>query len=153
FRSGHRMRTVAVVVVVTAVTSAVAFRPEWGGTGKFWGSLLGMYAALGGFAIYRMWDEGIVKDVFKFKGGDFAIGGFSALLLLAGSWIGRAVVTPEGSEEQAWLAYVYLMVGDPQTLAKSLWLTAALLLVAALEEVVWRAMVLDELMQRLGERR
>jgi membrane protease YdiL (CAAX protease family) len=64
----------------------------------------------------------------------------------------RSYLTPAGTEQEAWLAYVYLMPGDPSELQASLLLTGMLLSVAALEEVVWRAMVLDQLMQRFGER-
>ncbi len=147
------MRIVLAVLAATVLTSAFAFRPEWGGSWQFFGTLSGVYAALAGWAVYRMWDEGIVGAVFKLKGGDFAIGALSALVLLLGSWLARQAITPAGSEQQAWLAYVYLMVGDPQALQHSILLTVALLLVAGCEEIVWRAFVLDQLMQRFGDRR
>jgi len=141
------------VVVITTLGNAVAFRPEWGGTWKFWATLGGVYAALGALGIYRMWDEGILSTVFKPKSGDLAGGAALGLLLLLGMWVGRATLTPAGSEEQVWLAYVYLMLGDPLALRASIVLALVLLGIAALEEVVWRAMVLDQLMQRLGDRR
>ena len=147
------MRLVGLVLLITSVGNALAFRPEWGGTWKFWLSLGGPYAALAALAIYRMWDEGILRDVFKPKSGDFAIGFGMAVLLLLGTWLGRLAITPNGSEQQVWLAYVYLMVGDPGVLRASLVLTLTLLVIATCEEIVWRAMVLDQLMQRLGDRR
>jgi membrane protease YdiL (CAAX protease family) len=147
------MKVVLLVVVATTLGNAVAFRPEWGGTWKFWLTLGGVYLALALLAVYRIWDEGIVKTVFKLKSGDFALGALIGLLLLIGTWLGRLVLTPAGSEEQAWLAYIYLMLGDPKALQSSIVLTTTLLGIAALEEIVWRAMVLDELMQRLGDRR
>lgn len=147
------MKIVLIVVATTTLACATAFRPEWGGTWYFWGTLLLAYGLLAGWAIYRMWDEGIVRDVFRFKGGDFAIGAMSALVLLLGATVAKALITPEGSEERVWLAYVFLIVGDPATLQQSIAMTLALLAIAAMEEVVWRALVLDQLMQRFGDRR
>lgn len=147
------MRIVLGVLLCTALGTAIAFRPEWGGTWKFWATIAGVYLALAAYALYRMWDEGILRDVFKLKGGDFAIGALSALGLLVGAELLKPYVAPPGTQEYAWLAYVYLMVGDPLALQQSFALTLLLLSIAAAEEVVWRALVLDQLMQRLGDRR
>src|SRR5690606_9545040 len=81
------------------------------------------------------------------------IGAITGLVLLVGSWLGRATITPAGSDEQAWVLYVYLMVGDPAVVQSSVLVILALLAIATLEEIVWRAMVLDQLMQRYGDRR
>jgi membrane protease YdiL (CAAX protease family) len=147
------VRIIGLVLVCTALASALAFRPEWGGTWKFWGTLLGVYGGLAAFAIYRMWDEGVLRDVFKLKGGDFALGALSALGLLVGAQLIKPLIAPPGTEQSAWLSYIYLCVGDPIELQRSVAMTIALLLIASFEEVVWRALVLDELMQRFGDRR
>jgi len=147
------MKVVLGVLVCTVLGTAIAFRPEWGGTWKFWVTLLGVYGALAAFALYRMWDEGILRDVFKLKGGDFAIGALSALGLLVGAELVKPFVAPAGTQQYAWLMYIYLIVGDPVALQKSVLLTLALLSIAAAEEIVWRALVLDQLMQRFGDRR
>lgn len=147
------MRIIGLVLVLTALASGIAFRPEWGGTWKFWVTLLGVYGGLAAFAIYRMWDEGVLRDVFRLKGGDFALGALSALGLLVGAAVIKPLIAPPGTEQSAWLAYIYLVVGDPVELSRSVLMTLALLLIAAFEEVVWRALVLDELMQRVGDRR
>lgn len=147
------MRIVLGVLFCTALGTGIAFRPEWGGSWKFWGTLAAVYMALAAYALYRMWDEGILRDVFKLKGGDFAIGALSALGLLVGAELLKPYVAPPGTQEYAWLAYVYLVVGDPLALQQSFALTLVLLTIAAAEEVVWRALVLDQLMQRLGDRR
>lgn len=147
------MRIIGLVLVCTALASGLAFRPEWGGTWKFWGTLLAVYGGLSAFAIYRMWDEGVWRDVFKLKGGDFALGALSALGLLVGAQLIKPLIAPPGTEQSAWLSYIYLCVGDPIELQRSVSMTIALLLIASFEEIVWRALVLDELMQRFGDRR
>lgn len=147
------MKLPVLVTALVAMASAVAFRPAWFGSVWFWVTLLGCYGALAALAIYRMWDEGLLRQVFALKRGDFSLGVVSGLLLLAAAWMGQTVVTPEGTPQRIWLAYVYLLVGDPNALRHSVFLTLALLTIAALEEIVWRYMVLDSLMQRLGSRR
>jgi membrane protease YdiL (CAAX protease family) len=147
------MRLPLLVCVVVSATSAIAFRPAWFGSVWFWVSLLACYGTLAALAFYRMWDEGLLRQIFALKRGDFSLGVISGLVLLASAWLGQAVITPAGSPQQEWLLYVQLLVGDPMELRRSLGLTVALLLIAGLEEVVWRYMVLDALMQRLGARR
>ncbi len=147
------MKIVLGVLLCTALGTGIAFRPEWGGTWRFWVSIFVVYGGLAAYAIYRMWDEGILRDVFKLKGGDFAIGALSALALLVGAELIKPLVAPPGTQEYAWLAYVYLVVGDPLALQQSVVLTAMLLVIAGAEEIVWRALVLDQLMQRFGDRR
>lgn len=147
------MRVILGVLLCTALGTGIAFRPEWGGTWKFWATVFAVYTGLAAYAVYRMWDEGIVRDVFRVKGGDFAIGALSALGLLVGAELVKPFVAPAGSQEYAWLAYVYLVVGDPMALQSSVALTLVLLAITAAEEIVWRALVLDQLMQRLGDRR
>lgn len=147
------MRIPLLVTALVAATSAVAFRPAWFGRPWFWVSLLACYGVLAAVAIYRLWDEGLLRQVFALKRGDFSLGVVSGLLLLASAWLGQAVLTPEGTPQRMWLAYVHLLVGDPARLRHSILLTLALLTIAALEEVVWRYMVLDALMQRFGSRR
>jgi membrane protease YdiL (CAAX protease family) len=147
------MKIVALVFASVLLMSAIALKPEWGGSYKLWGALLGVYGGWSGFALYRMWNEGTLKAILTPRRGDFAIGAAAAFVLLLGSWLARARIAPPGSEAQAWLAYVYLLIGDPNVLQRSLLLTASLLLVATFEEIVWRVLVLDQLMQRLGARR
>jgi membrane protease YdiL (CAAX protease family) len=147
------MRLPLLVCAMVATTSAIAFRPEWFGSIWFWVMLFACYASLGAFGIYRMWDEGLLRQVFALRRGDFSIGVISGLVLLFGTWLGQAALTPRGSLQETWLHYVRLLVGDPTELRRSVLLTLALLSIAVLEEVVWRYLVLDSLMQRLGARR
>jgi membrane protease YdiL (CAAX protease family) len=147
------MKVPLVVLAVIATSSGIAFRPAWFGKPWFWVTLLGAYGVLAGWALYRMWEEGILRDVFAIRRGDFSLGVISGLVLLGAGWVGQAVLTPTGSPEQAWLAFIYLLLGDPMELRRSIPMTLVLLSIAALEEIVWRAMVLDSLMQKLGSRR
>jgi membrane protease YdiL (CAAX protease family) len=112
-----------------------------------------VYGVWSAYALYRMWDEGTLKDILIPRRGDFALGAGAALVLLVATWAARAYIAPPGSPQQAWLAYVYLLIGDPNFLQRSIVLSAAVLLVACFEEIVWRVLVLDQLMQRLGARR
>jgi membrane protease YdiL (CAAX protease family) len=147
------MKRAALAVVVIAAANAFAFRPEVAASPTFWLALALPYAALAGLAGYALWDAGTLRDVLRPKWGDLSVGAFVAAVLLIASWVGRSVVSPSGSERGAWLYRVYLQVGASEVLQRSVVLTALLLLIPFLEELVWRSWVLDELVERFGKRR
>jgi hypothetical protein len=144
---------VGLVVAVVAGTMAFAFRTSLAGTLTFYLSILGAYAVLGGVAVYKMWDEGTLLDRLRPKWGDLTIGALSASALLLGSWGARAVLAPAGSPRQGWLFNIYLQIGSSEAIQHSALITGSIVLVAVLEELVWRGLVLDQLAERFGSRR
>jgi uncharacterized protein len=140
------------VAVITA-TMAFAFRLELAGSPWFWVALGVPYLALAALALYRLWDDGTLLDVLKPRAGDVSLGVLSALVLLAASWGGRAVLAPAESPRLGWLIRVYAQIGDSDVVQKSPVYTAALLGIVVCEELVWRSMVQGELTQRFGTRR
>jgi uncharacterized protein len=147
------VRYVALAIVVTAGSHALAFRDSLQGTTAFWLWLLLPALALSLVALFKLWQDGTLVQRFTPRWGDLSIGALTAGALLVASWIARSVLSPSGTVSQAWLYRIYLQLGDPEVLQTSLLATGMLLITAAAEEIVWRGMVLDALAERFGSRR
>jgi len=147
------MRVVAGVVLAVGLAHALAFRPELAGTNAFWWWLLLPYAGLAALAVRHFWKQGTLAERLTPRWGDLSIGVVTALVLLLASWLARGVLAPNGTPRRAWLYRVYLQLGDPEILQQSALLTAALLAIAAAEELVFRGLVLDLVTARFGPRR
>jgi hypothetical protein len=147
------MPVVSLTVALVAGTLAFAFRPALAASATFYLSILACYAALGALAVYRMWDEGTLLDRLAPRWGDLSIGVVTASVLLLASWAARSLLAPSTSPRQSWLFYIYLQLGSAEAIQHSVLITGCIVLIALLEEVVWRGMVLGELTARLGSRR
>lgn len=139
-------------VLLVGAASAYALRPELAGSLSMWGSLLGVYAALAGLALVRLRRGGRLAAMFRYRSGDLSVGVLVAVGLLAASWLGRARFAPLGTDRYEWLQRLYEQVGDPKVLQASFVMTGCLLVLAVLEELVWRGLVLTELTSRVGPR-
>ena len=146
------MQKVAVVVVVTTAAVAFAMRPDMAGATALYLVMAAAYAALAAWALYQMWDDGTLLDRLTPRWGDLSIGVVTAGLLIAGSWVGRTALAASGPR-QGWLYRIYLQLGSAEDIERSILITALLMLIPVLEEIVWRGMVLTELTDRLGARR
>jgi len=147
------MKRVVLAVLVAAAGNALAFRESHQGSWLFWLWILLPSLALSALALHQFWENGTLLDRFTPRWGDLSIGALSAAALLVSSFVARGALTPSGTERQAWLYRVYLQLGDPEAIQQSVMLTSALLLAAAMEELVWRGLVLDLLAERFGSRR
>jgi membrane protease YdiL (CAAX protease family) len=88
------------------------------------------------------------------RSGDFTRGFAGAALLFGGAWGFMKLVAPVGSDRESWLARLYLQVGDPTTLRKSVaFVVVSILVLAIAEEVVWRGLVTSLLEEYVGSRR
>jgi membrane protease YdiL (CAAX protease family) len=144
---------VAVAVVATTAAIGFALRPELAGSKAMYLVIAAAYAVLAGWALYEMWDDGTLLDRLSPRWGDLSMGVLVAGLLFAGSWVGRSLLASSGTPGQAWLFHIYLQLGDAAQIERSLVITAVLLVVPILEEIVWRGMVLGHLTKQFGQRR
>jgi len=147
------MLVVGLTFIICTSTLGFALRPELAGTWTMWIALGAPYLALSAFAVFRFWKDGTLAERLKPRWGDISIGIVVAAVLLFGSWGARALLTPAGTDRQAWLFHIYLQIGRPDVIQRSVALTAAVLVVAASEELIWRGLVLDQLKARVGDRR
>ncbi len=139
-------------VLVSAAATALAFSPLCAGRALVWGVVIGAHAGLAGLAVWRMHRDETLSERLTPRGGDFTIGVLAAAALLIGSWALRAQLVPPGSVTAGWIARIYLVIGDPNAVQRSLWLTLAVLAAAGLVELTWRGLVQDLLEERLGTR-
>ena len=135
------MRLVLLVVAATLAAVSFAFRPSVAGSWAFWLGITVPYLVLAAIALYQMWDDGTIFDILKPRWGDLSIGALTALILLFASWATRTYVAPPGTPRQAWLFRIYLQIGDSEEIQRSAMITAMLLTVPVLEEIVWRGFV------------
>jgi membrane protease YdiL (CAAX protease family) len=147
------VQKVAVVVVATTAAIGFALRPELAGSKAMYMVIAAVYAVLAGWALYEMWDDGTLLDRLSPRWGDLSMGVLVAGFLFAGSWVGRSLLASSGSPGQAWMFHIYIQLGDAAQIERSLVITAVLLVVPILEEVVWRGMVLGHLTKEFGQRR
>jgi membrane protease YdiL (CAAX protease family) len=147
------MRWTALTVALIGASTAFAFRPELATKPIMWFAIALPYVALGALALYRMWNDGTLLDWLKPHWGDLSIGfGVAAVLLLA-SWAARSLLAPAGSARHAWLLRIYLQFGPAESIQRSAVLTAVVIGVPVLEELVWRQLVLTEILERVKSRR
>lgn len=145
------MRVIAALVLCFAGI-AFSFSEARAGSPLFWVCLGVPYFVLVLLALHKMWDEGTLPALLTPRWGDLSIGALSMIGLLFASWAARKVLCPVGSPRQAWLFRIYLQLGNPEHLQRSMAYTVLILLICAAEEIVWRGMVLSELSQRFGRR-
>ena len=147
------MTAVFIVFAVVTATYAAAFRPALADSATFYWMFGLPHLALAAFAAQRLAARGKLVPRVMPRGGDLSIGAIVGFGLLAASWGARSVLAPTGSPRQIWLLRLYLQLGDPDRLQHSVLLTAALCSIVLAEELVWRGFVLEELTERLGNRR
>lgn len=147
------MKRVILTVVLLTAAYAFAFQPEHAGDARFWWGIGLPYAVLAAVALYKMWDDGTLLDYLVPKWGDLSIGLVTAALLLLCSFAARSILSPDMTARQAWLFRIYIQLGDPDVIQRSLFMSSLVIAIAVAEEIVWRGMVLEELTAKLGDRR
>jgi uncharacterized protein len=147
------LKRVVLAFVVVLATYAATFRLELAGTPAFFWAFGIPHVLLAALAVHGFVQRGTLKERLSPQWGDLSRGALPAILLLMASWAVRSALAPTGTPEQAWLLRIYLVLGDPETLQHSVFLTLGLAVIVIAEELVWRGMVLDELTERYGARR
>lgn len=147
------MKRVVLAFVVVVATYAAAFRLDFAGTPAFFWAFGIPHVLLAALAVQGFVRDGTLRQRLLPQWGDLSRGALPAILLLAASWAVRAALVPTGTPRQAWLLRIYLVLGDPEVLQHSVFLTLGLAVIVLAEELVWRGLVLDELTERYGNRR
>ncbi len=137
--------TVAVgVTLATAVVMTFAFDPDRAGTPAMLIAIGLLYAGLTGLALHRLDQRGELRRRFRPAGGDLALGAVTAGLLYGAARLVEHALAAHGTPQEAWVMRLYLQLGDPQAAGRVL-VGGAVFVVAALEEIVWRGLVMRSL--------
>jgi membrane protease YdiL (CAAX protease family) len=137
---------IAVLVVAVAVAFASG-RPALS-TGLWLGVAL-PYAGLGLLAVLRLRRHRLLGPLLRFRPGDLSLGIGLGVLLVLSAWALSRWLLPLESASHAWLLRIFLIAGD----ASSAGTMACLIVIAGLEELIWRGWVQAELSSAVGERR
>jgi len=136
------------VTVLVACVFHFAFTPANAGTRIPFLALGGLYAALGGAAIWRLRQRGELH-LIKPRSGDLTFGALVGFLLFGLAFAFHALVTSPGTPRAGWIIRVYMLLGDPFAENRHL-VAAGAALIGLLEELVWRGFVTPLLEPKLG---
>jgi membrane protease YdiL (CAAX protease family) len=157
-RGAERAQKRQAVVISTLVTLGVAavisftFSPERAGKAIGLIALGAVYAVFTAMALGRLHLRGELRDELRPHGGDLALGAITAAFLYGIAMVAHLAITGPGSPRAGWIMRVYLQLGDP-TVGPHMLRSAAIFVVAALEEVTWRGLVMRSLEGPVGESR
>jgi len=139
------------VVALGAISASLAVRPEVAGQARLWLYLLLPQLPLALLACIALARAGQLKTRLVPRRGDIFLGVLTATVLIIAAWAGRYLIMPHGSPRNAWLARMYLQLGDPLVLQSTWWLPLVLIIGPMLEEVVWRGWLQQQLTARFGD--
>jgi len=113
-------------------------RPANAGSPKLWLMLLAGYLGLAVWSALTLRREGELGAVMRVRSGDLTAGILTGLVVMGAGLLALRYIAPLTRPRGAWLFRVYAHAGNVQGEAL---LTALLLVVVVLEELVWRGFV------------
>jgi len=140
------------VTLATGIVMTFAFDLRRAGTPAMLIAIGLLYALIGAFALRRLDQRGELRSRFRPASGDFTLGAAVAGVLYGCAHLADQTIAAHGSIREAWIMRVYLQIGDPDAPNRVL-VGGAVFVVAALEELVWRGLVMRTLEAVLGPRR
>ena len=140
------------VTLATGVVITFAFDPHRAGTPAMLIAIGLFYAVIGAFALRRLDQRGELRSRFRPASGDFTLGAVVAGTLYGAAHLVGQLVAKHGTIREAWIMRVYLQIGDPNAPGHVV-VGAAVFFIAALDELVWRGLVMRTLEAVYGARR
>ena len=143
------------VAALVGIAMVVAMRASVAGSPLVFAALFVPYIGLVVAAIWRMRQEGTLGSKLRPRSGDLTFGFIAATMLYLAAVAGRELLSPRGSLREAWIARIYHQIGVSADLDRHqvVAVSAAIMVLAALEEIAWRGFVYSVLEERLGTRR
>ncbi len=154
------------IVLTVGISAQFAFQEVRAGKPAFVLIMLIPSAVLAALGIFRAHREGGVlyrrasiddpkpTGWFAVRSGDFTVGALSALLLFGLTWSFTHVVTPPDSKHLLWIVRLYTQIGDADELRKHVsYVIGAIIVIAVVEEILWRGVVTSLLEEVVGSRR
>lgn len=140
------------VAVSSSAALGYAFAPARAGSPSTLWALGGLYAVFAAGALARLYRRGELQERLRPARGDITLAALTAGVLYGAGRIVLSWVASRGTPREAWLMRLYLQLGDPE--ARGYWMVGvAVFGIAALEEVVWRGLVMRAIEDGIGPRR
>ena len=140
------------VTLVGGFVMQFAFDPERAGSAAMLIALGVFYAITAAIALFRMHQRGELRARFRPAGGDLTLGAVTAGGLYGAAHLVKLALAPHGSPREAWVIRLYLQLGDPAAQGREL-VSGAVFVLAVLEEITWRGLVMRALEGAYGVRR
>jgi membrane protease YdiL (CAAX protease family) len=137
------------VTLTNAGVIAYAFDPARAGQSAVLGALAVFYGLLATLALHRLYRRGELVRRFLPARGDITLAAATAGVLYGGAHIAASLLAAHGSPRELWVMRLYLQLGDPDAPGRSL-VGIAVFGVAALEEIVWRGLVMPSIQDVAG---
>jgi membrane protease YdiL (CAAX protease family) len=139
------------VTVAAGCVMRFAFDPERAGSSSMLIAIGVLYALLAAVTLFRLHQRGELTSLFRPAGGDVTLGFVTAGGLYGVARLVALALAPHGSPREAWVVRLYLQLGDPAAEGREL-VSGAVFVVAVLEEIVWRGLVMRALAGAYGVR-
>lgn len=159
FVDEEKRTDVAAVGMLVAIVAAVAWAVSYAFDMQRAGATSAMvaigvtYAALTACGLVYAWKTSQLKRWLVPASGDLSAGFVAALVLFVLAFGFVKLITMHESPRAAWMARIYLQLGDTKPLREhQAWVGAGIALAATMEEIVWRGWV-KSLLERLVGRR
>jgi membrane protease YdiL (CAAX protease family) len=144
---------VAIITVFIGGGMSLAFNADRAGTAAFWAYAIAPSVLVAAFALARAARDGELFHLVRPAWGDATIAIMSAAVLFGGTFFAVRRALPLASPRAAWLARLYLQIGDPALLRAHVGGVVTMVLVAAAaEEIVWRGLVTRLIAEKIGSR-
>lgn len=143
-------------LAVVLASAGMWFATAPGNQGSLWVfvALLIPNAVLAALAGWRMYRDGTLLDLFRWRQGDITFGGLLALGLGLGVYVGRMFLFPPGGPADLWVVRLYLQIGSvPTDVPNHALMALAVISLALLEELGWRGLVQQVIEERVGHRK
>jgi uncharacterized protein len=137
---------------VTVVVMAYAFNPARAGEPAMLVAIGLMDASLAVVAVLRLRRRGELRQLFRPATGDLTLGAVTAGALYGLAMLTHVALTGRGSPREGWIIRLYFQLGDPTGEGHAM-VGAAVFVIAAMEETVWRGMVMRALEEPLGPKK
>jgi membrane protease YdiL (CAAX protease family) len=147
--------SISLLLIVATIGFALARGFDADNEGKLgfllWTSVPTLVVAV--IAIVRAIPRGDVARWLKPEWGDITRGFLAGLLLFVCAFVFVKITIPPASPHEAWMARIYLALGDTGRLRDHMVLVAmGIVIVSAAEEIVWRGLVIDLASDLVGTR-
>ncbi len=144
----------AAVVLTIAIAAHFAFDVSRAGTPAVFLMLAVPTTVIAVAGVLRARNDGVLEQWIAVRSGDFTRGFAAAAVLFGATYVFMRMITPPESPRASWLARLYLQIGDPSMLRKSVGMVViAIIVMAVVEEIVWRGLVVSLLEEVVGSRR